>query len=244
MDYQASSQTALQLALASAALMGLRHGFDYDHIAAITDITAAEPSPRRGLRLGMTYAGGHAVMVALIGAAALLLQLRLPERIDRFGELLVGATLIALGAYVVGTLAFGPSDARPKSRAMLLGSLFGAIYSRLRALFGTAPAVETGGAQKSYGYTSSFAVGVVHGIGAETPTQVMIFLLAANLGGVAKGLLGLGIFIAGLFVMNALICLSTTGMFRFAADRVRLNRLLSGVAASFSVLLGVWYLAG
>ena len=30
---------SLQLALLSAAILGFRHGFDYDHIAAITDIT-------------------------------------------------------------------------------------------------------------------------------------------------------------------------------------------------------------
>src|SRR5271157_4134081 len=37
---------ALTLALVSAAVLGFRHAFDYDHIAAISDITSVEPSRR------------------------------------------------------------------------------------------------------------------------------------------------------------------------------------------------------
>ena len=48
--------TGLQLALLSAALMGFRHGFDYDHIAAITDITSVQVNPKRAMRLGLLYA--------------------------------------------------------------------------------------------------------------------------------------------------------------------------------------------
>ena len=40
-------------------------------------------------------------------------------------------------------------------------------------------------------------VGVIHGLGAETPTQILLFLMAANLGGTAAGLLGLLMFILG-----------------------------------------------
>jgi hypothetical protein len=56
---------------------------------------------------------------------------------------------------------------------------------------------------------------VVHGLGAETPTQLMIFLLAANLGGLSKGFLGLGMFLAGLLAMNTLMAASAVGLFGF-----------------------------
>ena len=49
----------------------------------------------------------------------------------------------------------------------------------------------------NYGRGTSFGVGMLHGIGAETPTQVLIFLAAAGAGGVAVGLLLLGCFIVG-----------------------------------------------
>jgi high-affinity nickel permease len=55
---------SLQLALLSAAILGFRHGFDYDHIAAISDITSVQTDRWRGMRLGLLYALGHAAMVA------------------------------------------------------------------------------------------------------------------------------------------------------------------------------------
>jgi len=53
---------------------------------------------------------------------------------------------------------------------------------------------------RNWNYSSKFVlmIGVAHGLGAETPSQLMIFLLAANLGGIGKGFLGLTVFIAGL----------------------------------------------
>jgi len=59
----------LDAALGSCLLLGLRHGFDYDHLAAISDITAVQRNWRSGLRLGMTYALGHAFTVAVLGIA-------------------------------------------------------------------------------------------------------------------------------------------------------------------------------
>src|SRR4249920_1127887 len=72
----------LELALLSCALLGLRHGFDYDHLAAITDITSVQRSWREGMRLGLLYALGHALTVAVLGAAVILLHLGLPRHLD------------------------------------------------------------------------------------------------------------------------------------------------------------------
>ena len=45
----------LALAIGSCLLLGLRHGFDYDHLAAISDITAVQQSGKQGIRLGIIY---------------------------------------------------------------------------------------------------------------------------------------------------------------------------------------------
>ena len=57
----------LNLAFVSAGILGLRHGFDYDHIAAISDITSMEPSKRRGVQMGFVYILGHAVTLGGLG---------------------------------------------------------------------------------------------------------------------------------------------------------------------------------
>ena len=40
----------LRLALISAAMLGFRHGLDYDHIAAITDISSVQSKARDAMK--------------------------------------------------------------------------------------------------------------------------------------------------------------------------------------------------
>jgi len=215
----------LRLALLSAAVLGFRHGLDYDHIAAITDISSVQLKAHDAMRYGLLYVAGHATTVAVLGSAAVVFRIALPAASDRWAERLVGLTLLVLGLYVLGTFFrpsfFGPSThshARPRTRITLLanGALW--IYWRLSRIFGgtrvEAPQVFKNG----YGTSSTFLVGVIHGLGAETPTQILLFLMAANLGGTAAGLLGLLMFIVGLLVMNTLMCGVAAGL--FSADRV------------------------
>ena len=117
---------SLQLALLSAAILGFRHGFDYDHIAAISDITSVQTNRWRGMRLGLLYALGHAAMVAVLGSAVIVFQLSLPQGIDRIAERLVGLTLLVLGVYVLGSLFNGnpaPRSRLPFGRGTALGPL-------------------------------------------------------------------------------------------------------------------------
>src|ERR1700685_1018154 len=125
----------LCVALFSAAVLGFRHGFDYDHIAAISDITSVEPSRGDGMRMGLVYVAGHASMVAALGGAVILFQKSLPARIDNWAERAVGFTLVLLGLYVLGTLLRQKSSYVPKSRASLLIAAFRWISWKTRQLF-------------------------------------------------------------------------------------------------------------
>jgi hypothetical protein len=220
----------LRLALLSAGVLGFRHGLDYDHIAAITDISSVQARAGDAMRFGLLYVAGHATTVAVLGAAAVAFRLSLPAASDRWAERLVGITLLVLGIYVLGTFfrpsafrasahGYGHGHAHPRTRITLLVNGFLWLYWRLSRIFGgtrvEAPQVFKDG----YGNRSTFLVGVIHGLGAETPTQLLLFLLAANLGGTAAGLLGLLFFILGLLVMNTLMCALATGL--FSLDKLR-----------------------
>lgn len=234
----------LRLALISAALLGFRHGLDYDHIAAITDISSVQARPRDAMRFGLLYVAGHATTVALLGTAAVSFRMALPPASDRWAERLVGLTLLVLGVYVLGTF-FRPisHSHRPRTRITLLinGMLW--VYWRLSRVFGgtrvEAPQVFKDG----YGTTSTFLVGVIHGLGAETFTQVSLFLAAASLGGMA-GLLGLLMFIVGLLTMNTLMCAAATGLFSATLARPNAMRALSLVTSAYSIIVGTIFLLG
>jgi len=235
----------LQLALLSAAVLGFRHGLDYDHIAAISDISSVQSKARDAMRFGLLYVLGHAATVAVLGAAAVVFRLSLPAASDRWAERLVGVTLLALGFYVLGTFfRTGVHNHRPRTRITLVlnGVLW--IFWRLSRIFGgtriEAPQVFKDG----YGTTSSFIVGVIHGLGAETPTQILLFLMTANLGGTGAGLLGLLMFILGLLIMNTLMCASAAGLFSVTLARPNALRAVTLLTSAYSIIVGAIFLWG
>ena len=185
----------LDAALGSCLLLGLRHGFDYDHLAAISDITAVQRNWRSGLRLGMTYALGHAFTVAALGVAVLQLHMGLPQGLDHWTERLIGLTLIVLGIGVVAGIlrkdAHGHRHGRIESRLAI--AINGVLWMawRVRRIWNReAPKPER--FQWMYNGKSVFVIGVLHGVGAETPSQLALFFLTANLGGTSRGHAGTG----------------------------------------------------
>jgi len=115
--------------VATAFALGFRHGFDWDHLAALSDIAASQQSRRRSMMLATLYALGHAAVAFAIGAAVILASARLPESVGDVMERLVGVTLVALGIWViVSTLRSGGRSTRMPSR----GALLVAGFRRLR----------------------------------------------------------------------------------------------------------------
>ena len=214
--------------LATAFWLGFRHGVDWDHIAAITDIAGTQTVPRRSMALATLYALGHAAVVFVLGVAAILAGDLVPDSLDRAMGRVVGITLIALGVWVFVALAQQGRHFRMRSRWMLLFEWI----QRFRRRNGSAGRdrgevavlLDTSGDDLSRhphphphnhplpdrgftDYTSgtAFGVGTLHGVGAETPTQVLIFLAAAGAGGSGTGLLLLTAFLVGLVLANTII---------------------------------------
>jgi hypothetical protein len=183
-------------------------------------------------------------MIAVLGSMVILFQLSLPHRLDSWAERLVGLTLIILAIYVMGRLVWGNPEAIPPSRAALI--IRG--YRRLRRRFASASKMPTTSldAEENLNYTGpiAFGIGLIHGLGAETPSQLALFLLAANLGGIAKGVGGMAMFLAGLLVMNTVMTASACGLFRGTAPHPRVMRIFVGLTAVYSFVVGCIFLLG
>src|SRR5438445_185612 len=127
------ANTGFRIGLAATAFgFGFRHGIDWDHIAAITDITSSQDTTRRSIFLATLYAVGHAVVVFALGLAAIVLGQRLPAGVDATMERIVGATLLVLGAYVFYALIRYGRDFWMRSRWMLVFSGVRRAARRLR----------------------------------------------------------------------------------------------------------------
>jgi high-affinity nickel-transport protein len=266
--------------LGTALALGLRHGIDWDHLAAIGDITgttigqrapkrpassvqaagaaifggfAAGAVQRRALWLSFLYALGHGLVVVTLGMGALLFGAILPEWVDPVMERLVGVTLLVLGAWVAYSLVRawrGGGELRLQSRWMLLFAgvrhAWHAIQVRAHGHSHAGPGGRSSHVHRvdQYGVKTAFGTGLVHGIGAETGTQV---LLIAAVGGAATQGLGLGMllaFVAGLLVSNTAVAYLTCAGF-LSAQRARVVYLAAGVlAAIFSLWVGSFALLG
>ena len=181
-------------------------------------------------------------MVAVLGSAVIVFQLSLPHGIDRIAERLVGLTLLVLGVYVLGSLFRGTQA--PRSRFHLMAGAARWINWKVTSYWHDHDVPRPADKPWNYNAKSVLVIGLVHGLGAETPSQLMIFLLAANLGGITKGFLGLLIFIAGLLVMNTVMTASAVGLFGFSSRLPRFQFIVTALTAIYSLAVGALFLFG
>lgn len=82
-------------------LMGVRHAFEADHLAAVASLATGARGLRSGLVQGAAWGLGHTLTLLLVGGACLLLGQAVPAQWASGLEALVGVMLLALGADVL-----------------------------------------------------------------------------------------------------------------------------------------------
>ena len=238
---------SIELALIGTGLgLGLRHGVDWDHIAAIADVTGTQPERRKAAVLGTLYALGHATVVVILGLAALWAGSTLPPALDVAMEKVVGVTLLSLGLWLTFSLFRDGANFRLRSRWMLVFAgvrrLFRWVDSRITGRVHAHPHTdETRGA---YGMGTAYGIGAIHGVGAETGSQVLLFAAAAGATSTFSGSLLLIAFVVGLLVSNTAITLASVLGFSGSRGHRVAYVALGAVTAVFSLVLGTLFLFG
>ncbi len=148
----------LGLPLRTAFVLRLRHGIDWDHIAAIADVTSAPRTTRSRVLLGTMYAAGHSLVVITIGALSVLFGVKLPNWVAGYMEPVVGGTLILLGLFISNT-------------GISLGCVFGYVSSRGNRRFylgmSAVTGVMSGGGHAGRHRARGAAPGAVWGLGDD-----------------------------------------------------------------------------
>ncbi|MGI9645350.1 MAG: hypothetical protein ACR2O6_08590 [Ilumatobacteraceae bacterium] len=288
--------------LLTSLLLGLRHGMDWDHIAAIADLSGTAENRRRGFVLSFLYAVGHALVVFVLGCALILLGTTIPDRLDEVMGRVVGATLVALGVWVLVGLVRHGRDFRPRSQWMLI---FGEALSQLRRVrtrraarsisvdhdhdhdHGTeshasafahdhahmeattdavveapvgAPAGRPGqparhrhghrhelalptSASARYGNGTAAGIGMLHGVGIESPTQIAVFVASTSVVGAVGGIGLLVAWIVGLVVANSVLALLAGVGVLHAERSFAVYATVAVLVAFASIAVGVVYLS-
>lgn len=276
-------------AFGAALVFGFRHGFDWDHLAALTDLTGSQRSSRRSMWLATLYALGHALMVVVLGLAAILFAERVPDALDAAMERLVGVSLLALAGWIIWTAVRTRGAPPLRSRWMIVISAVRRVARRrtdgkqvvviehshrhdhdhpmhehphhdqeVAPEGGRTPidvsvrhshrhrhvATVPPDPFASYSERSAFGIGVIHGVGAETPTQVLVFAAAANAGGRGASVGILACFVVGLVAANTVVAAGSTLGFRRVLARPAVAIAIAGITAAFSLVVGSLLLAG
>jgi len=196
------------------------------------------------LLLGTMYALGHGSMVVVLGVLAIMAQEILPAWIDPIMSRIVGITLIALALYLFFSIAQffrGGAEFRLRSRWMLVFAGIRNGYELLRSKLLGRPHEHVHEAQQ-YGVRTAYGVGLIHGIGAETGTQVLIIATAVGAGSRAMGLTALVAFVFGLLIANSIITIVSTAGFVSTQRRQGIYVAAGVVAALFSLFIGLFFL--
>ena len=265
---------AVPLTVLTTFGIGLRHGLDWDHLAAITDITGAELRRRRAAALAFLYATGHGGMVFALGLAAVAAGRRLPAWIDPAMERIVGATILLLALALLRSLR--SSAAPPRSRGAVLFGLLAKARQRLRhdrvlelehehphdhvGMHQHDPVVtaHTAGSVRTahrhahrhqvtlaeYGAGGALTVGALHAFGAETGTQAVVLVSASGAGGALAAVAVLGAFVIGVFVTTVCTAVVAALGWTNAGQRPALLRGLTITAATLSLGVGLAFVAG
>src|SRR5213079_1711436 len=90
------------LALAGLGLLlGFRHAFEPDHLAAVSTLATRQGRLLDACRLGLAWALGHTASVGVVVGAIILFGWPLPDRLWPAAVLLVGLLLVGLGGTVI-----------------------------------------------------------------------------------------------------------------------------------------------
>jgi len=183
----------------------------------------------------------------VLGLLAILAAEFLPSRIDPIMERVVGATLIFLAVYLFYSLYRffrGGDEFRIRSRWMLIFAGVRNGFNWLRACIRGEHQHEHVQPAQQYGVRTAYGVGMIHGIGAETGTQVLLIATAVGAGSKAMSVATLLMFVMGLLISNSIVTITTTAGFASASQRRTIYVAVGLLAAVFSLAIGLVFLLG
>src|SRR5213080_817026 len=219
--------TSLSALAALGLVLGLRHAFEPDHLAAVSTLATRQGRLLDACRLGLAWAVGHTASVGVVVGAIILFGLRLPDRLWPAADLLVAVLLIGLGGSVILRYARGRWHLHMHSHA---GGPHLHLHSHAQ---GTAHehAHPRGDARRSLGF------GLLHGLAGSA--AILVLLVAAAPTRAAQLAYFLS-FAAGTMIGMLAVSVSLASVVRLASTRgARWASVLHVVSAAASMVVGV-----
>ncbi len=244
----------LAVALGTGFVLGIRHSFDPDHLAAMGTIAVESRSLLRSAVVGAMWGVGHTTSLLLCGLVVLSLRVTIPERIALGLEMGVAAMLVGLGVILILRSARGEMHVHAHSHpdgvvhahihahedgfdasardARLIHAHAHGVRGFLAALVGRS------GSRLGTVSRRPFWVGIVHGLAGTAGLVVLVGLEAAP--GLLPGIAYIVLFGAGLVVGMMIVSSLLSVPFLLPSRRLfRLNAAARFAAGLASATLGL-----
>lgn len=165
------------------AVVGTRHAFEADHLAAVATLVGAED---RSAATGVAWGVGHAFVVVSLGGGLLVAGVGLPAAVAAAAEAVVALLLVGLGLRALaGRTAVGVDLLRHLHSQRVGRPQVGHLHVTFRGrLLGVGHSHVDG---------DSFAVGVFHGVAGSGVVLVVLASTAPTLARGAAFLLGFAV---------------------------------------------------
>ena len=219
------------VSITTAFLLGFGHGFDPDHIAAIADFIGMYDNKKNSFTSAFFYIVGHALVVIVIMLIFIFVlntfkltgkEIEGGSPLGPVPQFLVGLTLFALGI----TMGYNVLRRTPSKRLMSWKMI---LLDKLHIM-------------PSSPVLLGFVVGIIHGIGAETATQVSLFTMAGIQASISQAIVVSLVFVLGLFIANSILVFTGLGLLEIARKFQKVFAIFYLMFAIFSVLLGINYM--
>lgn len=208
-------------------LVGFRHAFEPDHLAAVVTL-ASRDNWRSASRLGIAWGAGHTASVGFVALIITVLGIRVPDSFFRLAELVVAVLLIVLGATALLAEARRHRAARDTALQLAHHDAHTHAHPHSHANIRNA--------------RGALWFGIAHGLAGSGAVMVLIVAAARTVGQQVAYLLVFGIgTVAGMSAVS-LVGGALTGI--ATAQSRNLSAMVRVGAAAASVVAGVWLGAG
>jgi high-affinity nickel permease len=219
-----------------AALLGLRHATDPDHLTAVSTLVASgeERGPGRAGVLGLSWGLGHATTLFALGLPIVVAGRYLPDPIQQGAEAAIGVVIMWLAIRLLLRWRRGELHDHPHAHSGALhrhphahGAAGGAVHRHSHGALGRSP-------------LQAYGIGALHGVGGSAGIGVLLLAAIPNHVEAVTALL-----IFALFTAISMALVSTA--FGYAISRGPILARFARVAPVLglaSLAFGAWYALG
>jgi ABC-type nickel/cobalt efflux system permease component RcnA len=239
-----ASGHGLVIALAVAALLGLRHATDPDHLTAVSTLVLADErrGARRATALGMAWGLGHAAALIALGLPVVLASRALPEWVHRGAEMAIGAVIIVLAVRLLQRWRRGYLHVHAHEHHDGTRHAHPHVHEHAHGYeHGRAGDHEHAHAE-GIGRTprAAFGIGLVHGVGGSAGVGILLIGAISNH---VEAVVALTLFA----LASAVSMAAVSGVFGRGLTSRPARRRFATLTPAFgmaALLFGAWYILG